>query len=137
MRKCLIVALMLALSACNLMSSGATPTPNRYIPTVQFQFPMDGITVIEGTDLQVQLVAHDPNGSGVAQVDLLVDDVLHQEASPVERPAVPIFTVDMNWLASGVGLHSMTAIAYRTDGTTSEPTIIRVNVAAGAADDAS
>ena len=34
----------------------------------------------------------------------------------------------MNWLAEGIGFHSLTAIAYRPDGTASPPTIISVQV---------
>jgi hypothetical protein len=34
----------------------------------------------------------------------------------------------MNWLAQGQGRHALTAIAYRPDGTQSDPATILVNV---------
>ncbi|MBE2266935.1 MAG: Ig-like domain-containing protein [Anaerolinea sp.] len=96
------------------------------IPRVEFLFPMDGVTVIEGTDLQIGVVAQD--SAGVARIELSIDDLPHQAAAPTELASVPTFTVDMNWLARGAGLHSLTAVAYRLDGTASDPAIIRVNV---------
>jgi len=123
-RICLIAALLM-ISACSLN----TPAPPPDVPHVLFMFPMDSVSVSAGTDLQIGLVATD--SAGIARVELHIDDVPHQQASPVEQAAVPVFTVDMNWLARGNGLHSMTAIAYRLDGTASDPVIIRVNVVNG------
>lgn len=117
----LVVIALLTLAACSINA----PVPPD-IPQVQFLFPMDGVSVTAGTDLQIGLVAQD--AEGVARIELLVDDVPHQEATPVDSPAVPLFTVDMNWLARGGGRHALTAIAYRADGTASDPAIIRVDV---------
>jgi hypothetical protein len=118
---------LLVLLACNL-ASGTPPTPPaRNAPRITFQFPQNGSNIIEGTDLRVDLVAED-EGGGVARVELLVDDLQHQEGRPVENIAVPVFTVTMNWMAQGAGLHSLTAIAYRADGTASDPAVITVQV---------
>ena len=122
----LTVCLCMCITACNLVAQQATPTPA--VPTVEFQFPTNNVSIGEGTDLQIQLLASDV--IGIARVELRVDDQLHQQAAPVESPSVPIFTVDMNWLAQGVGLHSLQATAYRLDGTASTPTLINVNVTA-------
>jgi Bacterial Ig domain len=124
-RPVLIAALIAALlCACNLVNQPISPTPA--IPTVSFQFPANNVSVAEGTDLQIQLLAQD--SVGVAHVELRVDDQAHEDAKPVEATAVPIFTVDMNWLAKGVGLHSLQATAFRLDGTASTPILINVNV---------
>jgi hypothetical protein len=96
---------------------------------VQFQFPQNNSTIVEGVDLNIDLVAVDP-GSGVARVQLLIDDQPHQEGTPEISPEVPTFTVRMNWLAQGVGTHSFTAVAYRLDGTASAPQTIIVEVVA-------
>ncbi|MFN8451051.1 MAG: Ig-like domain-containing protein [Anaerolineae bacterium] len=121
----LSLILILALCACNLVAGQpATPTPA--VPTIAFQFPTNNVAVVEGTDLQIQLLAQDT--VGVARIELLVDGIQHQNANPVDGEAVPVFTVDMNWLAEGVGLHALQATAYRLDGTSSRPTMINVNV---------
>ncbi|MBI1256882.1 MAG: hypothetical protein GC204_05385 [Chloroflexi bacterium] len=131
MHRSLLSTLLLAalLCACNLVTQTETPTPAA--PTVSFQFPANNVSVVEGTDLQIQLLAQD--AVGIAHVELRVDDQPHQDGKPVESTAVSVFTVDMNWLAEGVGLHSLQATAYRLDGTASTPVIINVNVTAGAA----
>jgi hypothetical protein len=125
MNRLLIIAVAALLAACSLN----TPAPPPDAPRVEFLFPMDAVAVSAGTDLQIGLLATD--SVGVARVELLVDDLPHQEARPVEQAAVPVFTVDMNWLARGSGLHALTATAYRADGTASDPVIIRINVVEG------
>jgi len=122
-----LLALILILSACNLQSGPPTPIPTPNIPTVRFQFPQNNSTVLEGVELDIDLIASDP-GPGVARVELLVDDQRHQEGKPEVSPQVPTFTVKMNWLAQGVGIHSFTAVAYRLDGTASVPVTILVEV---------
>ncbi len=123
MRRTLLIGLLL-LCSCNLVTQSATPTPA--VPTVSFVFPDNNVEVSEGTDLQIQLAAQD--SVGVARVELRIDGTLHQEGKPVESPAVPVFTVDMNWQAEGVGLHAFEAIAYRLDGTAGSPALINVKV---------
>jgi hypothetical protein len=118
------IALALLLAACSLTAGDSTATPDA--PTIQFQFPTDGVAVAAGTDLQIGLLAQD--STGIARVELSVDDVPHQSATPVENAAVPVFTVSMNWLARGIGLHSLTAVAIRADGSASDPATIRVQV---------
>jgi hypothetical protein len=119
------LTIVFALCACNL-TVGQPVTPTPAIPTIIFQFPTNNVAVAEGTDLQIQLLAQDT--VGIAHVELMVDGALHQDARPVDSDSVPVFTVDMNWLAEGVGLHAFQATAYRLDGTASRPVLINVNV---------
>lgn len=123
----LLSALVLVLCACNLTTAPpASPTPA--VPTVSFIIPTNNLSIVEGTDLQIQLLAQD--SVGIARVELRVDDQPHQESQPVESESVPVFTVEMNWLAEGIGLHALQATAFRLDGTASPPTLINVNVTA-------
>ncbi len=93
--------LLLTLSACNLSTEAPEPTPERIVPTVEFIYPTNGSLVIEGTDVQIELLAQDPRGVGVSRVELYVDDVPHQDGAPLVSSAVTVFTVEMNWLAEG------------------------------------
>jgi hypothetical protein len=123
--------LLTVLSACNLSTSPpGTPTPDLNIPLVQITFPANDANVIEGTDLRIEIAASDEAGDGIARVELRVDDTLVNERGPDISSAVPVFTVNMNWLAQGLGRHAITAIAYRTDGVQSDETTIVVNVLA-------
>jgi hypothetical protein len=123
-----VLGVILTLSACNLSTEPPTPTPELDVPIIRFQFPLNGSLVVEGTDVQIELLAEDPNGVGVARVALFADEMLHQEASPLVSAAVTVFTVSMNWLAEGLGRHTLSAIAYRPDGTASEPIVISLEI---------
>jgi hypothetical protein len=124
-----VLLLPFLLAACNLQQGTSTPLPTPDVPVVEFLSPVNGSSVVEGTDLTIELVATDA-GAGVARVQLLVDDLPHQEGTPVDSAAVPTFTVTMNWLADGQGFHSLTAVAYRSDGSASLPTVISIQVVA-------
>jgi hypothetical protein len=59
---------------------------------------------------------------------LLIDDFEVAEFRPVERIEEPVFRVETNWPAQGVGRHRISAIAYRSDGTRSDEYSIIVEV---------
>jgi hypothetical protein len=123
----LLILFVVTLAACNLQQGAPTTVPTLDAPAVEFLSPINGSSVVEGTDLTIELVARDA-GRGVSRVELLVDDVSHQEGEPVDADSVPTFTVIMNWLAEGQGFHSLTAVAYRPDGTPSQPAVISIHV---------
>jgi len=129
MRKLIALLLLFILAGCNLTLAKdiVTPTPPPPMPEVRFLYPANESTVVEGTDLQIDLVASD-EGIGIARVELLVDEQPINERGPEVSAAVPVFTVRMNWLAQGQGRHQLTAIAYRPDNTASDPATILVNV---------
>lgn len=128
MRIVLILLLAVLASGCNLSAVPATSTPEPAIPSVSFLFPANGTIVVVGTDVQIQLFAQDRTGVGVGRLELLVDEMPLQQATPLVSAAVTDFTVDMNWLATGVGRHVLQAVAYRPDGTPSEPATIILEV---------
>lgn len=127
----LVVAGVLAallLAGCNLENSAATPTPapTPDLPRVEFLAPAAGSTILEGAELIVDVLARDAS-AGIAQIALLVDDRVLLTAEP-EFGSVPDFRVEANWFAQGVGLHLITAIAYREDGTQSAPADLLIEV---------
>lgn len=128
MRWILLFTIVFLIGGCNLSAEAPTPIPEPAIPEVSFLFPANGTVVVAGTDVQIQLYAQDQRGVGVARVELYVDEALMQTSTPLVSAAVTEFTVDMNWLAEGVGLHSLRAVAYRPDGTESDPVIITLDV---------
>ncbi|MBZ0298385.1 MAG: hypothetical protein K8J31_01535 [Anaerolineae bacterium] len=121
----LAFVLLLATTACNLRVGTPTPFPTPDLPMIEFQAPVNNDRFDEHTDIAIALLARD-SGIGIARVELLVDDLPHSEALPEVSAAVPVFTVVMNWLAEGPGYHSLTAIAYRPDGTPSRPQTISI-----------
>lgn len=129
-----LLLLLFLIAGCNIRTNNATntPYPTPDIPRVQFLFPSNNATMIEGTAVTIQILAED-GGAGISRVELLIDDLPHQVGQPEVSSAVPTFTVNMDWVAQGVGFHSLTAIAYRADGGASNPTIINVEVLAAPA----
>lgn len=125
MWKLFLLVLLLGAVACNLQVGTPTPFPTPDLPRVEFQAPANNDSFLEGTDLTIALMAVDA-GPGIARIELLVDDLPHSDATPEVSASVPVFTVTMNWLAEGVGYHSLTAIAYRADGIPSPPVTIAV-----------
>lgn len=125
-----VIALLcaVALAGCNLSTGTPTPTVPPNIPVTQFQLPANGASFVEGTEVDIQIVAQDDIGDGITRVELFVDDQSYQQGRPVVSSAVPVFVVDMNWLARGIGMHSLSAVAYRADGAASDPATIRILV---------
>ncbi len=122
----LLVIVGVLVGGCNLGAPAITPSPTPEIPAAEFLFPDNNSRVEMGAVLTIDIVARD-RAQGISRVELLVDDVIISEATPVDN-APPIFRVTMNWLAEGIGLHTLKAIAYRADGTASDETIIIVEV---------
>lgn len=124
------ILLLVILAGCNLRTANSptnTPPPTPDIPRVQFVFPDNNSNVLEGTDLAVELLAED-SGSGIAKVQLAVDEVLQGEGKPEIAPSVPAFSAKIHWVATGVGMHSLTARAFRADGTSSDIVTLLVSV---------
>lgn len=126
MRYLLIPLLLVLLGACNLQI-GPLPPPTPAVPVVEFQAPLNGTNIPEGQEIDIILLASD-NGTGVARIELLIDGEFYKETTPEISAAVPVFTAATNWMADGPGLHLLTAIAYRQDGTASTPADITVLV---------
>ncbi|MCS6835924.1 MAG: Ig-like domain-containing protein [Anaerolineae bacterium] len=122
--------LALTLLACNLVIGGAPPAPpTPDLPRVQILSPANNQLVYEGADFDLDIVAQDES-LGIARVELWVDGVLVNSASPSEATSVAVFRVMMNWLARGVGLHALEAVAYRPDGTRSDSALLTLEVIA-------
>ena len=116
----------LILAGCNLANTSTTPVPTPDIPRIQFLFPDNNQQIFEGAELTLDIYAEDDT-MGVTMIELLVDGERVNTAL-AEQLSVPQFRVEMNWFAEGLGLHALSAVAYRNDGTTSEEALIIVEV---------
>lgn len=121
-----LLLLLLVLSACNLTATEPTPLLTPDLPQVIFNTPPNGATVLEGVLMDVDLVASDTT-VGINRIEFYVDGSMLGDGSP-NSGSEEIFRVTMNWLAEGVGLHTLSAIAYRPDSTPSQETTIVVEV---------
>jgi hypothetical protein len=128
MRFWLASLLLLTLAACNLdLASNITPEPTPDLPRLEVLAPPNNSRVVEGTEFVFDIVARDET-HGIARVELRIDDETIAEAKPPETDSVPVFRVNMNWLAQGIGKHFVEVIPYRPDGTQGDPAPLTLEV---------
>lgn len=120
-----VIAMLLL--ACNLSTTPPTPLPTPDLPRTEILAPANNARVIEGVEFEFDVVGRDET-LGIAKLELRIDDTTVHEVTPTDVAAVPVFRATMNWLAAGVGLHSVEAIAYRPDGTPSDAALINIEV---------
>ncbi|MGB7337309.1 MAG: Ig-like domain-containing protein [Phototrophicaceae bacterium] len=123
----IMITLILLLAGCNLGTSDVTAVPTPDLPSVEILSPANNQQVIIGVDFNFDIVARDST-AGIALVELYVDDALINFSTPVDAASVPIFRTEMNWQASGIGRHIIAVIAYREDGTPSDPARLTIEV---------
>ncbi len=129
--KICVVMMMLAFAAvaCNLSGDTGEPAaaPTIDVPAVDIRVPVNGMSYAQGTNVIIQAVGTDA-GAGVSRIDLQVDDLPIGSSAAPNAAGQSAFIANFEWQAVGQGLHSVTAIAFRQDGTASTPAIINVNV---------
>ncbi|HRF97486.1 MAG TPA: Ig-like domain-containing protein [Aggregatilineales bacterium] len=116
--------MILIMTGCTLE---ATPFPTPDIPRVQFVSPANNSRVVDGTDLTIDIFGQD-SSLGIAKIEFYANGSLIKEASLPNYDVQTDFRVQVNWLASGVGFHALSAIAYRPDGTRSDEAYLSIEV---------
>jgi hypothetical protein len=127
MRGLVAFALLILMAGCNLGASQdvvVPPTPD--LPRVSFQFPQNNARVVEGFEVVVDILATDST-LGVQRIEFYVDRVLVQQGESPEG-VVALFRVNTKWTAQGLGIHTLSAIAYRPDGTPGDEMTILIEV---------
>lgn len=120
----LLLAFML--SACNLSQQALPSSGTPDLPTVRFVDPANNARVLAGTDLTVDIYAEDH--VGIARLVFYVDGVEINTGEAQTPLGEKQFRVYMNWVADGLGLHILSAVAYRADGVQSDETYLTVEV---------
>lgn len=122
---CAIMALAVVTLACEcsgeLLGAGADGGP-----TVTIISPEAGSTVPLNESMTVQVSANDTSGPGVIRVDLLVDDVTIDTFEGGGPQAS--LTANLTFVPTAEGAISVSAVAYREDGTASSPATIALMV---------
>ena len=111
-----LVIVMLPFTGCSLTTPAPTPMPTPDLPQVRFLFPENNTQVYDGAEIIVDILAEDAS-AGIAKVEFFIDGVKINEGTPTA--ATSPFRVEMNWIASGVGGHTLKVVSYRADGTPS------------------
>lgn len=120
-----VITVVFVSVGCNLGTPQATPVPTPDIPTVQILAPPNNAQVVEDTDFDIDILGVDQS-QGIAKIELYVDGTLINDSTTTDT--LPQYRVTMNWLAQGIGLHVVSAIAYRADEARSDETLINIEV---------
>jgi len=119
-------ALLALIAACGSSTAGPSASALGNKPTVVVQAPANGAVVGVGQNITVVGAASDT--VGVDHVALFADGV-SVASSPAGQPA-PLLPFSLTWLATPAGPHVLQVIAYRVDGTPSDPVVINLVVGA-------
>lgn len=95
-------------------------------PSVSIVSPAGGTSVGLNEELKVDVMAEDPDGPGVVRIDLELDGLV-QDTFQAAGPQATV-GASMAVTPSEEGPRVLTAIAYREDGTRSEPVSIALSV---------
>ena len=124
----LSVLLLLLLTACNLSTA---PDPSSQtlsgVPAVQIAAPLPNATYLEGVTINVQAQVQNA-GPDVARVDFAVDNQVFASLTEPNSAGAVAFSVSESWVSTGAGVHSLSVIALRSDGSASVPASVTVTV---------
>lgn len=131
----LAFALIAAALACNVPSAqeqaGQTASPSGIgKPLVAISSPAADFKGTVGQTLQVQSLSTDD--IGVTRVEMLVDGVVVRSDTAPDPSGQKSLALLQNWTPGQPGPHKITLIAYRADGTASDPANLTITVGAAA-----
>lgn len=121
----IIILILLASVAVLLASCEMPSTPAR--TNVWIDVPVDGITVPEGTMLQIE--GHASSQGGVTRIEIWIDGVLQFEVADPDT-VNDLSRFSQEWTPPGPGEYTIQVLAIGGDGSSSEPDNARVQVGA-------
>ncbi|RMG85164.1 MAG: hypothetical protein D6712_09960 [Chloroflexi bacterium] len=124
----ILVAILGLLSACTLSTGGVTDdAPISGPPVVEIISPQANATYLEGVD--VNILARITNaGADISRVEVTLDGAPIGTLESPNTQGAPAFNIQQTWVASGTGAHTIVITAYRSDGSSSAPATVMLNV---------
>jgi len=123
-----LTLLVAAAVACNLPVGSSTPEASG-VPTITISTPASGSEFQVGEEVAIQSTASDTEG--VVGVELQANgEKIRTDITPDGIPQAS-FSLIQSWVPSTPGDYTLSVIAYRQDGTTSDPASINVRVVEG------
>ncbi|MEO6350229.1 MAG: CARDB domain-containing protein [Candidatus Limnocylindrales bacterium] len=122
--------LMAVVCACASVPPSSTTGPTTNVaggaPTVTIVSPANGVALPLGSDTAVLVSATDT--VGVSRIDLASDGTVVATFTSPEANGQQSVSGELHWTPSILGAHTLSATAYRADGTASSPQTIAVLV---------
>jgi uncharacterized protein YraI len=122
--------ILAALTGCTLSFSGpevAELPEFSGVPVVRITAPLPNATYLSGVsvNVQVQVAAAGPD---IDRVEVFADDALIGTLPQPNPTGAAAFGVTQTFTAEGEGQHTIRALAYREDGSVSDPVTVTINV---------
>jgi hypothetical protein len=125
---CLIAALAVMVSGCNLASTpGQNTTAISGPPTVQIAAPQANATYLENIAVNIQALIGNA-GTDIDRIEILVDGTIIQTLKTPNPGGAPSFSIVQSWQAAGAAQHTISVTAFRADGSSSAPASVAINV---------
>jgi len=121
----MIASLMLAGLACTLLTGEQVAEDGEI--SVVINNPADNTQVEAGQEVMVQITINDPAGV-VNRQELQVDGVAVATSEAVAPEGAPAFSIILPYTPEKSGTYTVTALAYGSDGSASEPVSITLQV---------
>ncbi len=124
----ILLASLYLLSACTLSTTSTTSdAPISGLPVVEIISPQANATYLEGVD--VNILARITNaGADISRVEVLLDGAPIGTLNSPNTQGAPVFNIQQTWVASGMGSHTIAITAYRSDGSSSAPATVTLNI---------
>jgi uncharacterized protein YraI len=123
----LMPALIMGCTLNNLGGGGGAAVSGA--PGVRIILPQPNATYFTGVAVNIQAAVSNA-GSDIDRVEIVVDGTIIATLTEVNPNNAATFNVSQGWSATSVGAHSISVIAYRADGSSSEPASVEINVMA-------
>jgi hypothetical protein len=125
---CLSLLLVLVLTGCSLpQGSQSVAMALSGPPIISLASPIANATYLQEVPVNIQVGVSNA-GSDIDRVEISVNNQLIATVPSPNPDNAAFFTVTQTWPADTSGQYTISATAYRTDGTTSSPAVVNINV---------
>lgn len=125
----LLTIFALVLTACTLPAQEEPVEVSQAsgAPVVQFASPLPNTTYLAGVPVIIQLRVTNA-GTDIDRVEISVDDIVIATLPSPNPSGDYLFTVTQTWESDVAGNYAISAVAYREDGSSSNPSSVMVNI---------
>ena len=124
-----LTALILLVTGCTLNNSAIPSATVSGAPTVRILAPQPNATYMEGVNVNLQATVANA-GKDIDRVEIVIDGSTVATLSQPNPNGATSFNVTHGWAAAGTGAHNINIVAYRADGSSSEPAAVAITVVA-------
>jgi hypothetical protein len=128
---------LFAITGCSLSSLGIGEGEEVAVisgaPVVELSAPLANSTFLQGVVVNI-LASVSNAGQDIQRVEFRINEMTIADVASPNPAGAPRFSVTRTWTAEAAGNYTVSVIAYRGDGTSSQPATVQINVVDGLAE---